>query len=74
MDFSRIADVQGSDFGAVFANIFFAVVELVFGVGDNAVNHVTQPAAGFFLIVALMFVWSIVRFELRHRPAARHKQ
>ena len=49
MDFSKIADGQGSDFGAVFANIFFAVVEL----DDTAPNHaqaeidgVKQPRRG----------------------------
>ena len=65
MNFASIAYVHDTDSGAISSNIFVAAVELVFSVVDNAVNYVTRPAAGSLLIVPLLLVWSIVRFEVR---------
>lgn len=68
MNFASIACVHGIDPGAIASNILIAAVEPVFSVVDNAVNYLARSGAGFFLIVALLFVWSIVRFERRQYP------
>jgi hypothetical protein len=65
MNFASIAYVHDTDSGAVSSNIFVAAVELVSGVVDNAVNYFARPAAGSVMIVALLIVCSIVRFEVR---------
>jgi len=64
MNFASIAYVHGTDSGVIASNILVAAVELVFSVVDNAVNYFARRGASFFLIVALLLVWSIVRFEL----------
>lgn len=62
MNFARIADVNATDRGAIASNIFVAAVELAcpFGAEGDAEIHFSGLAAGFFLIVALLFIWSAV--------------
>ncbi len=63
MNFASIACVDGTDSGAVSSSIVAAAVELVFGVVDNAVSYFARSGASLFPMVALLLVWSIVRFE-----------
>jgi hypothetical protein len=44
-----------------------------FSVGVDAVICFTGPAAGFFLIVALLLVCSVVRFQGRHQLGERYE-
>jgi hypothetical protein len=67
MNFASIANVRGPDLGAVAPLIFVAAAGLAFGlsVGGDAEIYFARPAAGFSLIVALLLVYSILRFERR---------
>jgi hypothetical protein len=67
MNFASIANVHGPDLGAVAPLIFVAAAGLALGlgVGGDAEIYFARPAAGFSLIVALLLVYSILRFERR---------
>jgi hypothetical protein len=67
MNIARIAYVDGPDLGAIVPFIFTAAAGLAFDliVGGDAEIYFARPAAGFSLIVALLLVGSIVRFERR---------
>ncbi len=60
MNFARIADVRNPDFGAIASSIFIAAIELVcaYSAGGDSAIYFFRPAADFFLIVALLFIWS----------------
>ncbi len=62
MNFARIFDVQNPDLGAIASNLFVAAVELVcgYGAGGDSALYFFRPAAGFFLIIALLFIWTDV--------------
>jgi len=75
MYFARIVDEYGPEVGAIVTLIYVASVELVcgFSSGDYAVACIARPAAGSFLILAVLLAWSIVRLERRRSPDAHHE-
>ena len=75
MNFASMANVHGTGSGAISSLIVVAAVGLVcgFSAGGDAVIYFARPAAGFSLIVALLLVCSVVRFERRQQPGERHE-
>lgn len=67
---------RGLAFEALASLIFVAAVELAFAcsVGGDHVIYFVKSAASFFLVVVLLFSWSIVRFERRQEPEESHEQ
>jgi len=64
------------DLGAIAPLVFIAAAQLVCGlsVKGTALIYFVGPAAGFSLIVALVLISSIVRFERRQQAGERREQ
>lgn len=75
MNITRIVDEYGPEVGAIATLIYVASVELVCGFSseDYAVACIARPAAGSFLVLAVLIAWSIVRFE-RRRSGEAHDE
>ena len=65
MTFAKLANVYDPELGAIAALVFVAAVELLCSLypGDDGASYIAQCAAGCFLVLAILVVMSIVRFE-----------
>ncbi len=76
MKFTSIVHEYGPEVGAIATLLFVAAVELVcdFGSGEYAVACIARPAAGSFLVLAVLIAWNVARFEHRRSTEACHEQ
>jgi len=76
MNVTRIVDEYGPEVGAIATLIYVAAIEMVCGFSsdDYAVACVARPAAGSFLILAVLITCCIVRFEQRRSAKEHHER